>query len=82
MLVLTRKCRQSVVVEGCGSAAQNLTVTVIEIRGARVKLGFEVASDVPVDRAEVWARKNGNGGSDTPSAGNGARSAQAWRKRE
>ena len=59
MLVLSRKCRQSVVVEGCGPAAEMLTVTVLEIRGARVKLGFEVADDVPVHRAEVWERMNG-----------------------
>jgi carbon storage regulator CsrA len=64
MLVLTRKCRQSVVVEGCGSAAEMLTVTVLEIRGARVKLGFDVRGDVPVHRGEVWARLNGNGAGD------------------
>ena len=60
MLVLSRKCRQSVVVEGCGSAAEMLTVTVLEIRGARVKLGFDVGGDVPVHRGEVWARINGD----------------------
>ena len=64
MLILTRKCRQSVVVEDCGGAAQKLTITVLEIRGARVKLGFDVAGDVPVHRGEVWARINGNGAGD------------------
>ena len=60
MLVLTRKCQQQVVVEGCGAASQMLTVTVLEIRGARVKLGFEVAVEVPVHRGEVWSRINKN----------------------
>ena len=31
-------------------------VKVLEIRGANVKLGFEVDPDVPVHRAEVWER--------------------------
>jgi carbon storage regulator len=59
MLVLTRKCHQAVVVEEFGEAAQKLTVTVLEIRGARVKLGFNVAKDVAVHRQEVWERIHG-----------------------
>jgi sRNA-binding carbon storage regulator CsrA len=38
-----------------------LKVTVLEINGAKVKLGFEVDADVPVHRLEVWERINGNG---------------------
>jgi carbon storage regulator CsrA len=75
MLVLTRKCRQSVVVEGCGATAQNLTVTVLEISGTRVKLGFDVAGDVPVHRAEVWARIKGIVGGEVPSGVSAARFA-------
>lgn len=67
MLVLSRKCQQSVVVEGCGGNAQLLTVTVLEICGARVKLGFDVAGDVPVHRLEVWERINGTDGAASPS---------------
>ncbi len=67
MLVLTRKCEQSVVVEGCGSPERLLKVTVLEIRGSRVRLGFDVAADVPVHRAEVWERINGNGGAERPT---------------
>jgi Carbon storage regulator (could also regulate swarming and quorum sensing) len=33
-----------------------LKVTVLEIRGASVKLGFEVDNVVPVHRWEVWER--------------------------
>jgi carbon storage regulator CsrA len=33
-----------------------LKVTVLEIRGARVRLGFDVDRDVSVHRSEVWER--------------------------
>ena len=62
MLVFTRKRQQAVAVEGCGGAAQTLTVTVLEIRGGRVKLGFEVADDAPVRRAKARARINRHAG--------------------
>ena len=56
MLVLSRKSRQSVMVGGVSSFEQLLKVTVIEIRGGSVLLGFDVNADVPVHRAEVWER--------------------------
>ena len=61
MLVLSRKNRESVVVGGSGGFDRLLKVTVLAIQGAKVKLGFEVDSDVPVLRSEVWERINGNG---------------------
>ena len=75
MLVLTRKCQQAVVVEGCGVAAQMLTVTVLQIRGGRVKLGFEVAADALVHRGEIGTRINGKDGADSPTRGPAERSA-------
>ena len=56
MLVLSRKFRESVVVGGGSDFARLLKVTVLEITGGKVKLGFEVASDVPVHRMEIWER--------------------------
>ena len=56
MLVLSRKYRESVVVGGAGGFARLLKVTVLEITGGKVKLGFEVDSDVPVHRLEIWER--------------------------
>jgi carbon storage regulator len=53
MLVLSRKSREVVVV---GGPERLLTVTVLEVRGGRVRLGFEAAGDVPVHRLEVWER--------------------------
>jgi carbon storage regulator len=56
MLVLSRKSQESVVVGGTSAVDRKLIVTVIEIRGRKVRLGFEVPVDVPVHRLEVWER--------------------------
>jgi carbon storage regulator CsrA len=56
MLILSRKNNEAVVVGGRGDGRweQVVKVTVLEIRGGRVRLGFEVARDIPVHRMEVW----------------------------
>lgn len=60
MLVLTRKIQESVIVGEDDSPHRVLKVTVLAIRGDRVKLGFEVDSNVPIRRWEVWQRiRNG-----------------------
>ena len=56
MLVLTRKSRESVVVGGSVGFERMLKVTVLQIDGGKVKLGFEVDAEIPVHRAEVWER--------------------------
>ena len=56
MLVLSRKNQESVVVGGVDGFHRLLKVTVLGIKGANVKLGFDVDPDVPVHRAEVWER--------------------------
>jgi carbon storage regulator len=56
MLVLSRKSQESVVVGGISAVDRKLIVTVLEIRGAKVRLGFEVPVEVPVHRREVWER--------------------------
>ena len=61
MLVLTRKSQESVVVGGCDRFQEILKVKVLEIRGEKVKLGFDVGADVPVHRHEVWERINAGG---------------------
>jgi carbon storage regulator CsrA len=45
-----------VVVGGSGGFERLLKVTVLEINGGKVRLGFEVDKDVPVHRSEVWER--------------------------
>jgi carbon storage regulator CsrA len=56
MLVLSRKTQEAVVIGGADGFHRLFKVKVLEIRGANVKLGFEVDPDVPVHRAEVWER--------------------------
>jgi carbon storage regulator CsrA len=56
MLVLSRKIQESVVVGGSEGFERLLKVTVLQIDGGRVRLGFEVDTQVPVHRWEVWER--------------------------
>ncbi len=65
MLVLTRRNKESVVVGGADGVQRMLKVTVLEIRGEKVKLGFDVDPDIPVHRLEVWERIH-NGGQLNP----------------
>lgn len=69
MLVLSRKSQESVVVGGSGGFHRLLKVTVLGIRGANVKLGFEVDTDVPVHRSEVWERIKAAGQAGTLTEG-------------
>jgi carbon storage regulator len=64
MLVLSRKSQESVVVGGTSEIDRKLVVTVLEIKGARVRLGFDVPIDVPVHRMEIWNRICTDLGSD------------------
>jgi len=61
MLVLTRKCREAVVVGPSHSCDRLLKVTVLDIQNGKVKLGFEADLDVAVHRWEVWERILTNG---------------------
>jgi carbon storage regulator CsrA len=54
MLVLSRKILESVVVGGPPSLHPVFKVTVLEIRGKKVRLGFQADPSVPVHRLEVW----------------------------
>jgi carbon storage regulator len=68
MLVLSRKRQESVVVGGISEFDRKLVVTVLEIRGSKVQLGFEVPDDVPVHRREVWERIHAGVERDNPRA--------------
>jgi len=60
MLVLSRKTRESVVIGGVDDLQRLVKITVLSVRGRNVKLGFDVADDLPIHRSEVWERINGN----------------------
>lgn len=51
MLVLSRKKSQCIVI------GEDVTITVVEIRGDKVRLGIEAPKEVPVNRSEVLVRK-------------------------
>jgi carbon storage regulator CsrA len=66
MLVLSRKRLESVVVGGSVGFEHLLKVTVLELKGSSVRLGFEVDSSVPVHRLEVWEKIRDGGKLDSP----------------
>jgi carbon storage regulator len=61
MLVLSRRSKESVVIGGTDGFHRLFKVTVLAVRGANVKLGFEVDPEVPVHRSEVWERIHASG---------------------
>lgn len=50
MLILTRKIGEGLII------ADNIRVTVLEIRGKQIRLGIEAAPDVVILREEVYQR--------------------------
>ncbi|MFY8222850.1 MAG: carbon storage regulator [Pirellulales bacterium] len=74
MLVLTRKNRESVVIGRPEDLEVMLEITILEIEGGRVRLGFEADTKMPIHRREVWDRicngnGNGAGAGTAPRAG-------------
>jgi carbon storage regulator CsrA len=69
MLVLTRKNRESIVIGRADDLGVLIEITVLEIDGGRVRLGFQGDNGTPIHRREVWDRicngnGNGNGNGD------------------
>jgi carbon storage regulator CsrA len=80
MLVLTRKNRESVVIGRPEDLEIVLEITILEIEGGRVRLGFTADTKMPIHRREVWDRicngaghagGNGNGNGSGHANGNG-----------
>lgn len=70
MLVLTRKSRESVVIGRPEDLEVILEITILEIEGGRVRLGFAADAKMPIHRREVWERIcNGNGNGNGNSHG-------------
>jgi carbon storage regulator len=68
MLVLSRKKNESLVLGP--SDREIATVTVIEIRGDKVRLGIEMPKEWMLHRQEVWtAIRQDAAGGNTPSSG-------------
>ena len=50
MLVLSRKKNESIVIR------DDFVITVVEVRGDKVRLGIEAPKEVPVHRREVYEK--------------------------
>ena len=48
MLVLSRKINETIIIN------DNIVITVVDIRGDKVRLGIDAPRDVPVHRQEVY----------------------------
>ena len=53
MLVLSRKKNESIVIN------EDIVITVVEVRGDKVRLGIQAPREVPVHRSEVHAAIHG-----------------------
>ena len=51
MLVLSRKENQKIIVDG------RITITVVRVRGSRVRLGIEAPTEIPVRRSELGSAR-------------------------
>jgi carbon storage regulator len=59
MLILTRRVGESVVI------GEDVTVTVLGVKGNQVRIGINAPKTVSVHREEIFERiKNGRGGTD------------------
>jgi carbon storage regulator len=50
MLVLSRKKGEEIVID------ENITISIVEIRGDKVRLGITAPRETPIHRAEVFER--------------------------
>ena len=76
MLVVSSSLDQSVMLEKLDGLEAILKVTVLGVRGTKVRLGFEVVSLEPARPSEVKERLLDV--SQTPAANQGMESTQVW----
>ncbi|QDT84612.1 carbon storage regulator [Gimesia chilikensis] len=50
MLVLSRKKNERICI------GENIVITIVEIRGDKIRIGIDAPKDIPVDRDEVRKR--------------------------
>lgn len=60
MLVLSRKKNESIVIDG------GIKITVVEVRGDKVRLGIEAPREIPVMRSEIVPQETAAVATDNP----------------
>ena len=69
MLILTRRAGESLMI------GDDVTVTVLEVKGSQVRIGINAPKDVAVHREEIYQRikdeKNTGGGDDNDNGDDG-----------
>ncbi|MBM81906.1 MAG: carbon storage regulator [Planctomycetaceae bacterium] len=63
MLVLSRKRNESIVID------DNILITVVDVRGDKVRLGIQAPREVPIHRSEVHAAIQAEQASHLESSG-------------
>ena len=56
MLVLSRKCNEEILIGEFGALQRDCRITVLSIRGGRVRLGIEADHRTAIRRSEVVGR--------------------------
>lgn len=66
MLVLSRHRDESIII------GDNIVITVVDVRGDKVRLGIDAPTDIPVHRQEVYdaIQRERQGGKGTPPGAN------------
>lgn len=64
MLVLSRKKDESIVIN------ENIVITIVEIRGDKVRLGIQAPREVPIHRQEIFEMIQSEQNSDSESIQN------------
>lgn len=54
MLVLSRKKNESIII---GEGPSKVTITVVEVRGDKVRVGIDAPTEIAVNREEVFLAK-------------------------
>ena len=62
MLVLSRKKNESIVID------ENIVITVVDIRGDKIRLGIQAPRDVAVHRSEVYEAIRREQAAPTPTS--------------
>lgn len=70
MLVLSRQRDESIII------GDNVVITIVDIRGDKVRLGIQAPTEIPVHRQEVYEAIRREGGS-IHTHDRGARSAES-----